>query len=111
METKDHSIKAYIQEKIDGLSPLEREVIQLGVQNQQLLEALAKPHELNTSPSIVINDPSGYFRKMKDALQEIAEHNPHLDDEGFEETHGQVAMLMRRLAREALQKQVTPLDP
>jgi hypothetical protein len=38
----------------------------------------------------------------EEALQEIAQHAPHLDDEQFEETHSRVAMLMRRLARAAL---------
>lgn len=42
------------------------------------------------------------IRKAQEALQEIATHNTHLDDERFEETHGRVAMLMRRMAREAL---------
>lgn len=37
-----------------------------------------------------------------EALNEIATSMPHLEDDRMEETHGTVAMLMRRVARKAL---------
>lgn len=44
---------------------------QLEAQNRALIEALAKPHELNTSPSIVVSDPSGLIAAQAARIQEL----------------------------------------
>lgn len=106
-ETRREWIEARVEE---WLEEAEIEVM-MSEQTKTLGSALERVREMtvedpmqpirNAIPHLM--NAASELERLRGALNEIAQASEHLDDERFEETHGTVAVNMRRLARAALE--------